>query len=81
MKYRYCSISVELRSWSGNGGLFNRLDEYRIFFHTSNCKSVSSLYAYRARIIAEPRPDMNITVAAFTVSEKSINNMTNYLRA
>ena len=26
--------------------------------------------------IAEPRPDMNINVAAFTVSEKSINNTT-----
>ena len=25
--------------------------------------------------IAEPRPDMNIKVAAFTVREKSINNM------
>ena len=25
--------------------------------------------------IAEPRPDMNIKVAAFTVSEKSINTM------
>ena len=29
--------------------------------------------------IAEPRPDMNIKVAAFTVSEKSIN--TNGMRA
>ena len=26
--------------------------------------------------IAEPRPDMNIKVAAFTVSEKSINSKT-----
>ena len=25
--------------------------------------------------IAEPRPDMNIKVAAFTVSEKSINTL------
>ena len=25
--------------------------------------------------IAEPRPDMNIKVAAFTVSEKSVNTM------
>ena len=25
--------------------------------------------------IAEPRPDMNIKVAAFTLSEKSINNL------
>ena len=25
--------------------------------------------------IAEPRPDMNINFAAFTVSEKSINNL------
>ena len=35
--YRYCSISVELRSWSGDGALFTRLDKYRVFFHTSNC--------------------------------------------
>ena len=49
--YRYCLISVELRSWSGYGDLFTRLDKYRIFFHTSNCKSVLSPYVYRARII------------------------------
>ena len=35
--YRYCSISVELRRWSGDGALFTRLDKYRVFFHTSNC--------------------------------------------
>ena len=35
--YRYCSISVELRSWSGDGALFTQLDKYRVFFHTSNC--------------------------------------------
>ena len=29
--------------------------------------------------IAEPRPDMNITFAAFTVSEKSINTCTTYM--
>ena len=34
--YRYCSISVELRRWSGDGALFTRLDKYRVFFHTSN---------------------------------------------
>ena len=28
--------------------------------------------------IAEPRPDMNIKVAAFTVSEKSINTMNDF---
>ena len=27
--------------------------------------------------ISEPRPDMNIKVAAFTVSEKSINSIVN----
>ena len=36
-EYRYCSISVELRRWSGDGALFTRLDKYRVFFHTSNC--------------------------------------------
>ena len=30
-------------------------------------------FPYLADEIAEPRPDMNIKVAAFTVSEKSIN--------
>ena len=35
--YRYCSISVELRRWSGDGALFTRLDKYRVFFHISNC--------------------------------------------
>ena len=35
--YRYCSISVELRRWSGDDALFTRLDKYRVFFHTSNC--------------------------------------------
>ena len=35
--YRYCSINVELRRWSGDGALFTRLDKYRVFFHTSNC--------------------------------------------
>ena len=37
ISYRYCSISVELRSWSGDGALFTQLDKYRVFFHTSNC--------------------------------------------
>ena len=50
--YRYCSISVELRRWSGDGALFTRLDKYRVFFHISNCQSISSLYAYRARTLA-----------------------------
>ena len=27
------------------------MDKYRVFIHTSNCKSVSSLYSYRARTI------------------------------
>ena len=30
--------------------------------------------------IAEPRPDINIKVAAFTVREKSINTMDTYYR-
>ena len=38
-----CSIRVELRSWSGYGALFTRLDKCRFFFHTPNCKPVSSL--------------------------------------
>ena len=47
--YSYRLISVEIRSWSGYyGGLFTRLDKYRVFFHTPNCKSVSSLYSYQA---------------------------------
>ena len=50
-KYRYCSIRVELRSWSGYGALFTRLDKYRFYFHTSNCKSVSSPYAFRSRTL------------------------------
>ena len=41
-------MSVELLGWSGYGALFIRLDKYRVFFHTSNCQSASSLYAYRA---------------------------------
>ena len=32
-------------------------------------------FPYLADEIAEPRPDMNIKVAAFTVSEKSSNTM------
>ena len=36
-------------------------------------------YPCLADEIAEPRPDMNIKVAAFTVSEKSINMLVNSL--
>ena len=34
-----------------------------------------TLFPYLAYEIAEPRPDMNIKVAAFTVNEKSINSI------
>ena len=29
------------------------MDKYRVFFHTSNCKSVSSPYSYRAGTISK----------------------------
>ena len=58
----------------------------RIFMecaHVCGQKSLLTLYQIMNKTcfpsladeIAEPRPDMNITVAAFTVSEKSINTM------
>ena len=33
-------MTVELCSWSYNGTLLTSLDKYRVFFHTSNCKSL-----------------------------------------
>ena len=51
-----CSIRVKLCSWSHYGTLFTWLDKYRVFFHTSNCKSVSSHYSYRARTICQLNP-------------------------
>ena len=44
-------IRVELRSWSCYDSLFTRLDKYRECIQSSNCKSVSSPYSYRARTI------------------------------
>ena len=44
-------IKVELRSRSGYITLFNQLDIYMFFFHTSKFKSVSSLYSYRAQTL------------------------------
>ena len=38
-------------------------------------KSLKHDFPFLADEIAEPRPDMNIKVAAFTVSEKSINTV------
>ena len=46
-----CSIRVELRSWSRYVALSTRLDKYRVFFHTSNCKTISSPYSYCAPTI------------------------------
>ena len=42
-------MRVELRCWSGYGAFFTRLDTYRVFFHTSTCKSVSSPHDARTQ--------------------------------
>ena len=42
MFFNYCSISVELRRWSGYGALFTRLDKYRAL--TVNLFRHSTLY-------------------------------------
>ena len=52
-RYSPSSIRVELRSWSLYGTLFTSLDKYMVFFHTSNCKSVSLPYSYCARTIVD----------------------------
>ena len=54
---------------------------YKMHAHLRGSKSLFTLYQIinkpdflsLADEIAEPHPDMNIKVAAFTVSEKSIN--------
>ena len=46
IQYSLCSIRVQLRSWCRYGTLFTWLDKYRVFFHTSNRKYVSSPYSY-----------------------------------
>ena len=40
-------------SWSDYGTVYTRLDKNSFFLHTSNCKSVSSPYSYRARTLVE----------------------------
>ena len=41
-KYSLYTIRAELSDWSGYGTLFTKLENFRFFFHSSNCKSVSS---------------------------------------
>ena len=49
---------TNVRSRSRYGTLFTWFDKYRVFFHTYNCKSVSSLYSYLARTINDKLPQL-----------------------